>query len=67
MYLELLEKALARAEAMDDTWKEAARQELEVEPELVKNLTEWTTDPALVQAKKLRLATLLDQYAKANP
>ncbi|MGN0866341.1 MAG: glycoside hydrolase domain-containing protein [Oligosphaeraceae bacterium] len=67
MYLELLAKALENADAMDDAWRDAAAKELQVEDELVRDLTSWTTNPALVQAKKLRLAALLDQYARKNP
>ncbi len=67
MYLELLAKALDNAQAMDESWRAAAAQELQVEDTLVKDLTTWTTNPALVQAKKLRLAALLDQYVQKNP
>ena len=62
MYMDLLEKCLADADKMPETWKNAAKAELLVEDELVVSLTEWTQDPALVQAKRDRIAALLNQY-----
>ncbi len=67
MYLDLLEKALADSGKMPADWQERAKKELQVEDSLVKNLAEWTRDPAPIQAKKLRIAALLDQYAQQNP
>ncbi len=67
MYLDLLEKALNDSSNMSAEWQERAQKELQVEESLVKNLAEWTRDPAPIQAKKLRIAELLDQYAQKNP
>ncbi len=67
MYLDLLEKALADSGSMPADWRERARQELQVEDSLVKNVADWSRDPAPIQAKKLRIAALLDEYTQANP
>ncbi len=67
MYLGLLEKALATPTNMPDEWKARATQELQIEESLVTSLSEWTQEPAPIQAKKLRIAELLDQYAQKNP
>ena len=67
MYMGLLEKALATPTNMSDEWKASATQELQVEDSLVTSLSDWSKEPAPIQAKKLRIAELLDQYAQKNP
>ncbi len=67
MYMDLLEKALSDSANMPADWQERAQKELQVEDSLVKNLAEWSRDPAPIQAKKLRIAALLDEYAQQNP
>ncbi len=67
MYLDLLEKALQNSANMPEEWKASAAQELQIEESLVTNLAIWSREPAPIQAKKLRIAALLDQYAQQNP
>jgi hypothetical protein len=65
--MDLLEKALATPTNMSDDWKASATQELQVEDSLVTSLSDWSKEPTPIQAKKLRIAELLDQYAQKNP
>lgn len=60
MYLDLLKKELASGKHAPE-WEEAARKELEIEDILVTSLTVWTKDPALLHAKRTRIAALLDK------
>ena len=65
-YLDMLEKALEDSSAMSGDWYAAATKEVVVEDELVTSLIEWTTDPALVKAKKARIADLLEEYYRVQ-
>ena len=65
-YLDMLEKALEDSSAMSGEWYTAATKEVVVEDELVTSLIEWTTDPALVKAKKARIADLLEEYYRVQ-
>lgn len=53
---------------MSAQWRKAAEKELQVEPALVKSLTEFASDPAVLLKKRERIAALLDAYSveKAN-
>ncbi len=67
IYMDLLEKALASPEGMTREWVTEATRELKVEPSLIQDMTHWTKDPNLLQEKKLRIASLLSQYARRHP
>lgn len=66
-YWQLLSQALANSGFMAETWKERARRELEIRPELVHSLTDFAGDPQLLLAQRDRLATLLNEYQAAKP
>lgn len=69
LYLKLLSQALDNSAAMPETWRQQAAKELTIEPELVKTLYSYTQDPTLINAKRARLADLLEAYCgtPANP
>lgn len=68
LYFRLLSEAGKDASFMSAQWRKAAEKELQVEPALVKSLTEFASDPAVLLKKRERIAALLDAYSveKAN-
>ena len=66
IYLRMLEEAVrnvrAGSEKMSDSWLQKAEKELLVEKELLTSLTEYSANPDLLTAKRLRIAALLDEY-----
>ena len=44
--------------------QEKAEKELQIEKELLKSLTEYTSNPELLADKRSRIAALLDEYSK---
>lgn len=62
MYIGLLEECLKDAQKMSAEWQARAKAEMEIENELVQSMTEWTKEPALLQAKRARIAELLDEF-----
>lgn len=66
LYFQLLEKALANSAHMSDEWRKQAANEVQIEPTLVKSLKEFTEDQNLLEAKRVRLTRLLDEYEQAR-
>lgn len=61
-YWALLKQALENADGQSEAWRRAARRELAVEPEIVESMTVYARDPAVLAAKRERLAQLLEEY-----
>ena len=68
IYFRMLEAAVKEAKtgktAMPLLWQEKAEKELQIEKELLKSLTEYTSNPELLADKRSRIAALLDEYSK---
>jgi hypothetical protein len=70
IYLRLLSEALdnvkAKRASIPDGWEKAASLELNISSKVVKNLKVYTENPAVIFAKRARIADLLEAYF-SNP
>ena len=70
IYFRMLEAALNKTKkgetAMPPSWRTKAEKELQIEKRLLKSLTEYTSDPELLAAKRSRIAALLEEYSKTH-
>jgi len=61
-YFELLRRALEHSGKMPTDWQASARKELQIEPDLIRSMTDYAQDPRILQRKRARVASLLEEY-----
>jgi len=70
IYFKMLSEALRNVTSgkaeMSESWRQKARSELKIEPELLESMTKFSDNPEILFAKRTRIADLLESYYSAG-